>query len=153
MASTSLVKIREQLKTLRERHSKSLDHAKRGFKVAGDALVVNAASTFTGYLQGRYGGKKLLDTVPYELLLAAGFYGVGVFGPKSAAHQFYNLGHGTTAAYTSALGRGFGRQQRAKSGGKPLIQGLSDSLDELTGEPEGGGALSTEDLIAMANRI
>lgn len=149
MASISLAK----LKQLKERHKGHLEHAKRGFKVAGDALVVNAAAMLNGYVQGRYGGYKVFNTIPFEVLLAAGFYGVGVFGPKHAAHQFYNLGHGSLAAYTTALGRGFGRTQRAKAGGKPLLQGIEEGLAGLEGTADGGGALSTDDLIKMAERI
>jgi hypothetical protein len=75
-----------------------------------------------------------------------------VFGPKKAAQQFHNLGNGAFASFATALGRGFGKQQRAKSGEKPLLQGISEGLDEL-GTGEGGGALSTDDLIRMAERI
>lgn len=149
MASLSLAK----LKQLKERHRNHLEHAKRGFRVAGDALTVNASAMLAGYVQGRYGGYKVFNTIPFEVLLAAGFYGVGIFGPKSAAHQFHNLGHGSLAAYTTALGRGFGRTQRAKSGDKPLLQGIEEGLASLEGSSEGGGALSTDDLIKMAERI
>lgn len=154
MATMSLAKIRGQLTAMRDKHKNKLEHAKRGFKVAGDALVINASSTLAGYLQGRYAGYKVGGHVPLEVLLAAGFYGVGVFGPKSAAHQFNNLGHGSLAAFTTAIGRGFGRQQRVKSGGKPLLAGLSEGMDNVLGEgsTDGGGTLSTADLMAMAER-
>lgn len=154
MASTSLAKIRNQLSSLRQRHQSKIEHAKRGFKTGGDALVIGGSSALAGYIQGRYAGYKVAGHVPLEIILAAGFYGVGVFGPKSASHQFNNLGHGQVSAYTAALGRGFGRTQRAKSGGKPALQGLSDTLDQLSGDgTEGGGTLSTADLIAMAERV
>lgn len=154
MASMSLVKIRGQLDQLRERHKRSLDHAKRGFSMAGDALVTSSSAALCGFVQGRYGGYKLFNTIPFEVILAAGFHGVGVFGPKSAAKQFHNLGNGALASFATALGRGFGKQQRAKAGEKPLLQGLSEGLDELSGgNGEGGGALSTDDLIRMAERI
>lgn len=153
MATMSLVKIRNQLDQMRERHKKHLDHAKRGFSVLGDSAVVATSAALCGYGQGRYGGYKLFGMLPFELALALGFHGAGVFGPKRAAVQMHNLGNGAVAAYSAAVARGFGRQARAKAGEKPLLQGVSDGMDELLGTSEGGGALSTADLIKMAERM
>lgn len=153
MASMSLARIRSQLDMMRERHKKGLEHAKRGFKAAGDALVTSSSSAVCGYVQGRYGGYKLFGSIPFEVLLAAGFHGVAVFGPKGAAHQFHNLGNGALASYATALGRGFGKQQRAKAGEPALMSGMNKTLDDVLGPLEGGGALSTDDLIRMAERV
>ena len=150
MASVSLSKVRKQLMTLKARHQ---EHAKRGMGLVVDSLSINAASTLAGYVQGRYGGYKLFGHIPFELVGMGALYGFSVFGPKRMSHTSANLGHGFSAAYTTTLGRGFGKQQRAKAGGKPLLQGVSDGLDELMGSSEGGGALSMDDLIRQAERV
>jgi hypothetical protein len=153
MASMSLSRIRSQLDTMRERHKRGLEHAKRGFQAAGDALVTSSSAALCGYVQGRYGGYKLFGSIPFEVLVAAGFHGVAVFGPKGSARQFHNLGNGALASYATAMGRGFGRQQRSKAGEPDLMSGLSKGLDDVLGPMEGGGALSTDDLIKMAERM
>lgn len=150
MAQMSLVRIRGQLDRLREQHKNKLEKAKRGFHAAGDALVTSSSAALCGYVQGRYGGYKLFGTIPFEVLLGAGFHGVAIWGPKRASHQFHNLGNGAFAAYTTALGRGFGKQQRAAAGEPALMTG---GVDSMLGPGEGGGALSTDDLIRMAQKI
>lgn len=153
MATMSLARIRGELDSMRARHKTHIDKAKRGGVLIGNALVTSSSAALCGYLQGRTNGKKLFDVVPIELALAGAFGAAAMFGPKGGQHQFTNLTNGAIAAYATALARGFGIQARAKAGGAPLMKGLSDGLDDVLGPVEGGGTLSTDDLVRMAEQV
>lgn len=158
MASTALVKLREQVQSLKARHGKAVNHARRGFKVLGDAAVIGGASLVWGGVQGRYGAVKIPHTsVPVDLLFAVGFYVTGLMEPfgDGASHQMFNLGHGTLASHLTAVGRGAGKKMRAKAGKPPLMEGKMDSdlAALMEGVSSGGGTMSDDDLVNLAKRV
>jgi len=158
MASTALVKLREQVSALKTRHGKAVSHARRGFKVLGDAAVIGGAAALWGGVQGRFGAVKIPHTqVPFDLLMAAGFYVTGLFEPfgEGASHQLFNIGHGTLASHLTAVGRGAGKKMRAKAGKPPLMEGAVDSdlAALMEGMNTGGGTMSDDDLVNLAKRV
>jgi hypothetical protein len=158
MASTALVKLREQVAAIKGRHSKAVQHARRGFKVLGDAAVIGGSAALWGGVQGRYGAVKLPHTqVPVDLVFAAGFYVTGLMEPfgEGASHTLFNIGHGTLASHLTAVGRGAGKRMRAKAGKPPLMEGAADSdvSSLLEGMASGGGTISDDDLVNLAKRV
>lgn len=159
MASTALVKLREQVSALKSRHGKAVHHARRGFKVLADAAVIGGSAAVFGGIQGRYGAVKIPHTaVPLDLVMAAGFYVTGLMEPfgEGASHQLFNIGHGTLASHMTAVGRGAGKKMRAKAGKPPLMEGGVDSdvsslLEGMAGA--GGGTISDDDLVNLAKRV
>lgn len=158
MASNSLVKLRDQVNSLKARHTKAVKHAHRGFKVLGDAGVIAGTMVLAGYVQGRYGAVKIPRTnIPVDLTLATGFYIAGMMEPfgGGAAHQSFNIANSLFGSHLLATGRGAGKKARVKAGKAPLTEGAQDSevASMLEGLADGGGTLSDEDLVRLANSI
>ena len=160
MASTALVKVREQLARIRATHAKK---ARRLTGVGMDAVVIGGVELAAGFVQGRYGAVRVPKTnVPADLALAAAAYAVGVFEPvgiaDSTAHQAFNFGHALLGSHLVAVGRGAGKKARAKAGKPALMEGAQDAelsslLDGLAGARDGGGTLSDDDLVKLAQGL
>jgi len=159
MASTSLVKLREQVTSLKHRLTgeKAKRVGKRGVKALIDAGIIGGAAGIMGVVQGRYGAVKWPHTeIPVDLTLAAALYGVGVMEPAgdNMTHALFMAAHGIVASHTTAMGRGAGKRLRVKAGKTPLVEGKQDAdLAALMEGASGGGTLSDDDLIALAKRV
>lgn len=149
MATNSLVKLKERIANLQSRHSKAVDRAKRGIYVVADTAVIGGTAGLFGVVQGRYGAKKV-GPVPVDLATGVIAHIAGISGPSRMSHQLHNIGHGAIAAYAVAVGRGFGKRMRAKSGEKPLIEGAMDEAERIFNDVDGGGMLPEDDLVAAA---
>jgi len=159
----SLQRVKQEMQELRKASGKKLLRAKekyaKPFRVAGDALVVNASAFTAGVIQGRFNGYKLGGMVPIEVLVGAGFELAGILdaGGDGVSHQMTNIGHGFLAAWSSSVGWNVGRKWATgqNPGG---LKGIEDGIKELLQgddgtKDEGGGATSAEDLIRLAKRL
>lgn len=114
------------------------------------AEVATVALGF-GYIQGRFGPKKL-GPIPLDLLLGSAGHVVGLM---ELAGEFtphlHNLADGAIASFANTWGRGVGRDGRIKAGKTPLVSGSVGAMPII--EATGGGALTNEELDRLNERL
>ena len=148
MMNLSLEQVKKfgnEIQALRNKHEKAIQKADNVIEQGIDATLVSATAFGLGVWQTRAEYQKLLG-VPVDLLVglaahAAGFMGVG----GKAVPHLHSVGNGALAAHFHTVGRGVGKDMRAKAGLPPLM---------VSGEgpAEGGSNLSDDALLAMARR-
>jgi hypothetical protein len=147
MMNLSLEQVKKfgnEIQSLKTKHEKAIKKADEVIEQGIEATVVSATAFGLGIWQTRAEHQKLLG-VPVDLAVglaahAAGFMGLG----GKAAPHLHSMGNGALAAHFHTVGRGVGKDMRAKAGLPPVMIG--------EGPAEGGSNLSDDALLAMARR-
>lgn len=142
---------RQKYERLKVSHRGKLDKVKDVSKVAVRTSEVAVVAAGFGYIQGRFGPKKV-GPIPLDLLLGGAGHIVGFM---ELAGEFtphlHNLADGAIASFANTWGRGLGREGRAKAGQPPLMSGSVGAMPII--EATGGGALSNEELNRLNERL
>src|SRR5262249_3828109 len=130
---------------LRTKHEKAIERANDVVEHGVDATLASATAFGLGVWQTRSDHQRLLG-VPVDLAVglaahAAGFMGVG----GRAGPYLHSVGNGGLAWHFHRVGRGVGKEMRAKAGLPPVAMSGE-------GPAEGGSNLSDDALLAMARR-
>ena len=147
MMNLSLEQVKKfgnEIQALKTKHEKAIRKADDVIEQGIDATFVSATAFGLGIWQTRADHQKLMG-VPIDLAVglaahAAGFLGMG----GRAGPHLHSVGNGALAAHFHTVGRGVGKDMRAKAGLPPVISG--------EGPAEGGSNLSDDALLAMARR-
>ena len=148
MMNLSLAQVKKfgsEIQSLKTKHEKAIHKANDVIEQGVEATLASATAFGHGIWQTRADHQKLLG-VPVDLAVglaahAAGFMGMG----GKAAPYLHSMGNGALAAHFHTVGRGVGKDMRAKAGLPPLM---------VSGEgpAEGGSNLSDDALLEMARR-
>jgi hypothetical protein len=142
---------RQKYERLKVTHRGKVEKVKDMSKVAVRTFEVATIAAGFGYVQGRFGPKKV-GPIPLDLLLGGAGHIVGFM---ELAGEFtphlHNLADGAIASFANTWGRGVGRDGRAKSGQPPLVTGSIGAMPVI--EATGGGALSNEELNRLNERL
>ena len=142
---------RQRYERLKVTHKGKIEKVKDMSKVAVRTLEIATVAAGFGYVQGRFGPKKV-GPIPLDLLLGGAGHIVGFM---ELAGEFtphlHNLADGAIASVANTWGRGVGREGRAKAGKPPLVSGSMGAMPVI--EATGGGALSNEELNRLNERL
>jgi hypothetical protein len=107
------------------------------------AEVAGTAFAF-GAMQGGMQEKLMIGPVPLDLLAGVAAHAAGFMVDPGLSPHLHAVGDGALAAFATTWGRAIGKRARKAMGLPPGVAG------EVP--PEGGGALSNEELARLARR-